>query len=71
MEKRIKMVCSKCGSENVVKDAFAEWNIDKQEWVLHSVYDFTSCNDCGEEDCVDEVEIEDGDVLYPVNDSEE
>lgn len=43
-------VCSKCKSTEIVKDAFAEWSVAEQTWVLHSVYDNTYCNSC-EESC--------------------
>lgn len=54
---KIKMVCSECGSEDVLADAWAEWDIDTQEWVLQTTFDEKFCPDC---DCsckVDEVEI--------------
>ena len=42
----MKKVCKHCGSENVVKDAWAEWDEDKQEWVLQQVFDYDYCTDC-------------------------
>ena len=47
---REQPTCNKCGSTNLRKDAFAEWDNKTRDWVLHSVYDFTVCDDCGEED---------------------
>lgn len=47
----IEMYCPKCGSTEIRKDAFAEWDPEKQDWVLHSVYDQTICDNCGEEGC--------------------
>lgn len=43
---RVKKLCANCGSENIVKDAWAEWDIDKQEWVLSTFFDDTFCQDC-------------------------
>ena len=43
----IKYTCPECHSEEVLRDAFAEWNSDKQEWVLHDIYDDYCCNTCG------------------------
>lgn len=40
----IKIVCRHCESEDVVRDAFAEWSITEQDWVLSSVYDSANCN---------------------------
>lgn len=48
---KIRMVCPECGDkENVVKDAYASWNIDTQEWVLHSTYESFDCKACGAEE---------------------
>lgn len=57
-EKKIKMVCSHCGSTDVRKDADAIWNVEKQEWELVAVYDNTTCEDCGGECSLLEVEVE-------------
>ena len=45
MEK-VMFVCDHCGGKNVFKDAWAEWSIDRQEWVLRSVFDHLYCDDC-------------------------
>ena len=51
MTPKIKMVCPECGDEkNVVKDAYASWDIETQQWVLHSTYTAYDCKACGEED---------------------
>jgi predicted RNA-binding Zn-ribbon protein involved in translation (DUF1610 family) len=47
---RIRFVCPDCGSHNVLRDAYAEWNEQAQEWELHGVYDNFTCDDCGEND---------------------
>ena len=41
--------CCKCGSTNVVADAFAEWDVENQDWVLRATYDYHVCDECGEE----------------------
>ncbi|MFA7219037.1 MAG: hypothetical protein WC119_00730 [Synergistaceae bacterium] len=56
-DKKIKMICSKCGSADVRKDADAIWNIEKQEWELVVVYDNSTCEDCGGECSLFEEEI--------------
>ena len=53
-EMKVRMVCDNCGSEDVLRDAFAKWDYDSQEWIFNSTLDTTSCNTCGEEDCVEE-----------------
>ena len=37
------MVCEQCGSEDVGIDAYAEWSVEEQEWVLASTYDAAWC----------------------------
>lgn len=39
-------ICSLCGSENVVLDAYAEWNSEQGKWVLRSVYEESNCEGC-------------------------
>ena len=57
---KIKIVCAHCGSENVMRDAWAEWDIAKQEWVLQNVFDQGFCADCDSEESLDEIEIGEG-----------
>ena len=40
------MVCEQCGSEDVGIDAYAEWSVEEQEWVLASTYDAAHCTMC-------------------------
>jgi hypothetical protein len=40
------MVCSECGSTDVRRDAWAEWDHRKQDWVLGTVYDAGHCENC-------------------------
>ena len=47
-EKSISMVCEICGSSLVTRDAWAEWDVDTQNWVLAAVYDDAFCHDCEE-----------------------
>ena len=47
----MSFACPKCGSvDGVVRDAYASWDVDAQAWVLESVYDSFSCQECGEND---------------------
>lgn len=45
---KIRIVCAACGSTNVRRDAWAEWDEVKQDWVLGTVFDDGLCEDCGE-----------------------
>lgn len=39
-------VCGKCGSDEIVSDAWAEWSIETQQWELGQVFDQTFCLAC-------------------------
>ncbi len=56
-ESKVKMVCGTCGSENVMMDAWACWDVAKQEWVLHSTFDQEYCGDCDGETHIKEIDI--------------
>lgn len=42
--------CSHCRSENVVRDAWATWSFERQEWELGQAFDHAYCEAC-ETDC--------------------
>lgn len=46
---RVKLLCPECGAEDVVLDAYAAWDVETQDWVLHSTYEEKRCNTCGAE----------------------
>jgi hypothetical protein len=58
MSKPIKIVCKKCRSDNVMRDAWAVWNTEAQEWMLGNVFDSGFCESCEEWASLEEVEIE-------------
>lgn len=47
--KPIEPVCRECGSTELTRDAFAEWDRDTQQWVLSAVYESTTCQACDAE----------------------
>jgi len=53
-KKKITIVCRECGSDNVMRDAWAVWSVDAQEWELGTVFDQGFCDDCGGEASLDE-----------------
>lgn len=56
----IKIVCSDCGSEDVGRDAWAEWDFASQEWVIRNVFDQAYCFACDCERTLTEVKETDG-----------
>jgi len=45
---KVRMVCTKCGSTEVRRNAEAVWNYDTQDWEMVVVFDYTTCENCGE-----------------------
>jgi len=69
---KISMVCRTCGSTNVMRDAWAVWDCETQEWTLGNVFDAAQCDDCDGETSLDEVpydaECEEAE-RYPLEDA--
>lgn len=57
MSNPISIVCRNCGSRAVQRDAWAEWDETKQEWVLGTVFDAAHCDDCCGDTNLDEVPL--------------
>jgi hypothetical protein len=55
--KRYAMVCNHCGSDDVSRDAWADWDTGKQEWVLRCAFDYAHCHRCESESSIIEVEL--------------
>ena len=46
-QKKQKPVCNRCGSSDVLADAYASWNMETQDWELASTFDKGSyCEAC-------------------------
>lgn len=54
---RKRMLCAECGSDDVVVDAWAEWDEATQEFVLRSVFDEMFCLACEQACDINEVDI--------------
>ncbi len=55
----IKIVCNHCGSDNVRRDAWAEFDVRTQAWVLGTVFDAGHCVKCDGVASLKDVEIPD------------
>lgn len=63
---RVQVVCGCCRSVNVMRDAWAEWNVEVQKWDLGNVFDNGFCNDCDGESRLEMVEVDqDGKPVDP------
>ena len=56
-DKRYAMICRACGSDEVSRDAWADWDTGKQEWVLRCAFDAGFCHRCGCASRLIEVEV--------------
>lgn len=43
----IKPICSRCGSDDIISDACARWDDERQDWDLAGTQDCKTCGDCG------------------------
>lgn len=59
MAKRINYVCGECGSSKVLLDAWAEWDSEKQDWVLFDTLTGAFCRECDSETNLIEVKLTD------------
>lgn len=46
MTTKTQPVCRQCGSDDVLKDAYACWNVETQEWELLTTFDEFVCEKC-------------------------
>ena len=54
---RIDIICGECGGGNVMRDAWAVWDLEEQDWVLGAVFDAGHCDDCEREARLEETEL--------------
>ena len=47
--------CPYCESDQVLKDAYAQWDYTNQEWTLYEAYDNGYCQEC--ESSISDVEL--------------
>lgn len=57
-EPKLRMVCEDCGSEEVTRDAWAEWNVETQDWELGAVFDYAYCHRCQGDAHIEEAPVE-------------
>lgn len=53
----VTYVCSTCGSDDVSRDAWAEWSVSEQQWVLRTEFDYAHCHRCDRETDLVEVQL--------------
>jgi len=41
-----RMVCEACGSEQITRFAWAEWDLEAQEWQIGAIFEFAFCHNC-------------------------
>jgi hypothetical protein len=58
MDSPIAIPCRVCGSSHVSRDAWADWDVASQSWVLGAVFDQGFCHQCEEEQRLEECALE-------------
>ena len=54
---KVRMACGTCGSENVSRDAWGDWDVAAQDWVLRTVFDHAHCHACDGETRIEELPL--------------
>ena len=55
---KFRFICRSCGSDSVVTDAYAQWDVATQSWIVVDCFDKGAfCSPCGGETRLDKVEI--------------
>jgi hypothetical protein len=58
METKVKMVCAHCGSDEVRADAYAQWDVEAQEWEVAQTFDKGAyCSKCDGETRIEELPL--------------
>jgi predicted RNA-binding Zn-ribbon protein involved in translation (DUF1610 family) len=66
--KKVKLLCPKCKSDSISRDANCFWNIESQEWEISSCDGDIFCDDCGNEFLrAKEQEVEDVQPAQPID----
>ena len=47
--------CAHCHSEDVVRDAWASWSVERQEWALGQTFDHAYCETCETDSTIETV----------------
>lgn len=42
-----KPTCKKCGTDNIVFDSTATWDVEKQDYIHAETFDHVWCQECG------------------------
>lgn len=46
---KVKMICPRCGSDDVTRDCLGRWSVEEQKWEISSELDCMQCEACEEE----------------------
>ncbi|SER15398.1 DUF5983 family protein [Sphingobium sp. YR768] len=62
---RITIRCSACGSADVMRDAWARWDDDAQDWALGAVFDAAFCEACESDAALSELPLYGSEETHP------
>lgn len=43
---KVQILCRNCGSTDVSRDAWSDWDVAAQAWLLRIVFDHAHCHAC-------------------------
>ena len=56
-EQKVRIICGTCGSTDVSRGAWGDWDGAAQAWVLRTVFDYAHCHACDCETRLEEVPL--------------
>ena len=57
IDPKAQILCGICGSSDVSRDAWGDWDVATQTWVLRAVFDHAHCHACDAETRLVEVAL--------------
>ena len=60
----VTYVCNSCGSDDVSRDAWSDWDIKAQQWVLRVAFDYAHCHRCDCEASLKEVKLSPPETVF-------
>ncbi|MFZ5746411.1 MAG: hypothetical protein ACOY45_02005 [Pseudomonadota bacterium] len=43
---QLEYACDRCGGTAVTREAWAEWDVPSQQWLLADLFDYAFCHRC-------------------------
>ena len=60
---KVEYYCRKCGSNHVGRDAFCDWNTEKQTWEIANFTGEAFCHECADSTDLEEKPIQSNNTI--------